>query len=152
MFDNFKMIRYGSSTEGCTLKVPSLELTGTFDNVNMDGSRAYLPAYLLWNHYGSETQGQSDVSFQSILIITCHDEKPWWFFKALPTCALPRSRSERGALESVAEFMEETIRKNAEKNTPGHGLLAKAKERGTAMLACDCCFFGLDIDDQVGCF
>ena len=57
MFDKFKMIRYGSSTEGCTLKVPSLELTGTFDNVKMDGSRAYLPAYLLWNHYGSETQG-----------------------------------------------------------------------------------------------
>ena len=37
--------------------------------------------------------------------------------------------------------------RNAEKNTPGHGLLAKAKERGTAMLACDCCFFGPDIDD-----
>mmetsp|Transcript_1636 Transcript_1636/g.3420 ORF Transcript_1636/g.3420 Transcript_1636/m.3420 type:complete len:191 (+) Transcript_1636:82-654(+) len=33
-------------------EVPSLELTGTFDNVKMDGSRAYLPAYLLWNHYG----------------------------------------------------------------------------------------------------
>mmetsp|Transcript_90082 Transcript_90082/g.143401 ORF Transcript_90082/g.143401 Transcript_90082/m.143401 type:complete len:195 (+) Transcript_90082:78-662(+) len=33
-------------------EVPSTELTGTFDNVKMDGSRAYLPAYLLWSHHG----------------------------------------------------------------------------------------------------
>eukprot|EP00438_Fugacium_kawagutii_P020430 Skav226582 [mRNA] locus=scaffold2846:106171:117999:- [translate_table: standard] len=28
------------------------ELKGTFDNAKMDGSRSYLPAYLLWNHTG----------------------------------------------------------------------------------------------------
>ena len=32
------------------------ELTGTFDNAKLDGSRAYLPAYLRWNHSGCEAQ------------------------------------------------------------------------------------------------
>ena len=85
------------------------------------------------------------------VIITCHDEKHGDSSRPYQRVPFPEvDHLKEVPWNPLQSSWRKPFAKNAEKNTPGHGFFAKAKERGTAMLACDCCCFGLDIDDQVG--